>query len=45
MESFEKISPYSEYRKVCMPWLDEIRRDILVLNKETEGLLDEILGV
>ncbi len=27
-----------------VPWSEEIRADILALEKETEGLLDELLG-
>jgi type I restriction enzyme M protein len=32
------------YKPQPMRSLDEIRADILALEKETEGLLDEILG-
>ena len=32
------------YKPVPMRSLEEIRADILVLEKETDGLLDEILG-
>ena len=38
------LKPYSAYKDSGVPWLDEIRADILALEKETEGLLDEIIG-
>ena len=40
----EGIDPNRVYKPEPMRMLEEIRADILVLEKETDGLLDEILG-
>ncbi len=40
----EGIDPNRAYKPEPMRTLEEIRADILVLEKETDGLLDEILG-
>ena len=40
----EGIDPNRAYKPEPMRTLEEIRADILALEKETDGLLDEILG-
>ncbi len=40
----EGIDPNRAYKPGPMRTLEEIRADILALQKETDGLLDEILG-
>ncbi len=40
----EGIDPNRAYKPEPMRMLEEIRADILALEKETDGLLDEILG-
>ena len=41
----EGIDPNRVYKPEPMRTLEEIRADILALEKETDGLLDEILGL